>query len=287
MMTDRPLVLGAHTSTAGGLENALLEGKEIGATTIQFFTSNQRQWKGRVITQEIIDKWEAARKETGIDVVMSHDSYLINLGAPDEEILMKSRNGFRQELERCHALKVDYMNFHPGAALKEPREKCLDKIVESLLELEDLAGNGVTKLLLETTAGQGSTVGCTFEEIGYILHRVKDKVPIGVCIDTCHIFAAGYDLRTPEACEQTLQAFDEHIGLEWLCAFHLNDSLKGVGSRVDRHRPLGEGEIGWKCFEFLVQDPRTSKLPMYLETPDGPPLWKIEIEKLQELARKK
>lgn len=279
-----PLLLGAHTSTAGGLYNALFEGREIGATTIQFFTSNQRQWKGRELSRELLDQWFAARENTGIDTVMSHDSYLINLGSPKEEILEKSRSAFRQEWQRCHDLKVSYLNFHPGAALKEPRERCLDLIVDSLIGMRDLATEGSPTLLLEATAGQGSTVGCTFEELGYILHRVKDTVPIGVCIDTCHIFAAGYDIRTPAAWEKTLKEFDRHIGLDWLKAFHLNDSLKDLGSKVDRHKPLGEGMIGWPCFEWLVKHPKLSRLPLYLETPDGPPLWKVEIAKLRKIA---
>ncbi|MCB1213690.1 MAG: deoxyribonuclease IV [Chlamydiia bacterium] len=280
---DKSLIIGAHTSTAGGVEKALYEGESIGATTIQFFTSNQRQWKGRPITDEMVEKWCEAKEKTGIRTTMSHDSYLINLGSPDPEGLAKSRQAFREEIERCHRLEVNYLNFHPGAALKESREQCLQTIAESLLEMEELILEGDTLLLLETTAGQGSTVGCTFEEIASIIDRVEGRIPLGVCIDTCHIFVAGYDLRTPEACRETIDQFDRVVGLDKLKAFHLNDSVKGLGSRLDRHRPLGAGEIGWSCFEWIVQDPRLSKLPLYLETPEGPPLWKKEIAELRRL----
>ena len=277
-------LIGAHMSVAGGLENALYDGAKIGCTTVQIFTSNQRQWKSRELTDEKIDPWLKALDETGISEVMSHDSYLINLGAPNEENLEKSRNAFRAEITRCRQLKITYLNFHPGAALKEDRQLCLDRICDSLLMMEELLPDDSTRLLLETTAGQGSTVGCAFEELGYIVEKVHKKIPIGVCIDTCHIFAAGYDCRTPEAWDATLKDFDKHVGLQHLYAFHLNDSMKGLASRVDRHRPLGEGEIGMECFKFLMTDKRTCDLPKYLETPDGPPLWEQEIKKLRQFA---
>lgn len=278
------LLIGAHTSTAGGLHNALLEGQAIGATTIQLFTSNQRQWKGRDLTPDIIDKWKSTVSETGIEEIMSHDSYLINLGSPDPDSLAKSRQSFVQEVERCLALDLTYLNFHPGAALAGDVQECLDRIAESILQLQPLLEKGSLRLLLEATAGQGSSVGCRFEQLGYILDRVQGKVPVGVCIDTCHIFVAGYDIRTREGWETTLKEFDRTIGLSNLYAFHLNDSAKGLGSRVDRHKPLGQGEIGWECFRFLMTDPRTQHLPKYLETPDGPPLWVKEIQQLKDIA---
>lgn len=281
---QKKLLLGAHTSAAGGVQNALFEGQRIGATTIQLFTSNQRQWQSRSLSPETIQLWQKALKETELTHIMSHDSYLINLGASDPENLAKSRIAFRAELERCHALDITYLNFHPGAALKDPVEQCLDRIVESLLELEPLAAKGKTRLLLEATAGQGSSVGWRFEELAYILERAKSKIPLGVCIDTCHIFAAGYDLRTPEACQATFEEFDRVVGLPWLYAFHLNDSQKPLGCRVDRHKPLGEGQIGIDCFKWLMHDKRMQALPKYLETPDGPPLWEKEIRLLREFA---
>jgi deoxyribonuclease-4 len=215
---------------------------------------------------------------------MSHDSYLINLGAPDPDNLAKSRNSFNEEIARCQQLGITYLNFHPGAALTTDPEVCLDTIIESLLACQKHIEKGDTRLLLETTAGQGSSVGWRFEHLAYIIEKTHKKIPIGVCIDTCHIFAAGYDIRTPAAWNATLAEFDKVIGIEHLHAFHLNDSIKGLGSRVDRHAALGEGAIGLECFSFLMKDPRTRLLPKYLETPGGPPLWKKEIAMLRKFA---
>lgn len=284
MNKEQSFLIGAHTSASGGVQNALLEGQEIGATTIQLFTSNQKQWKGRPFTEQILQEWRSALKETALTHIMSHDSYLINLGGPRDEILQKSLIAFEEEIQRCLALGVTYLNFHPGAALNAPVDLCLDRIVQSLLSFEKILEKGSLRLLLETTAGQGSTVGWKFEELQYIIERVKEKVPIGVCIDTCHIFVAGYDIRTPAAWEKTLQAFDQTIGMEHLYAFHVNDSVKGLGSKVDRHQPLGEGEIGWECFRFLMTDPRLKHLPKYLETPGGKECWIKEIKQLKILG---
>lgn len=280
----KKILIGAHTSAAGGAPNAVFQGKEIGATTIQFFTSNQKQWKGRRIEEEEIQAWKKALEETGISHVMSHDSYLINLGSPTLELLVKSKAAFRAEIERCHLLDVTYMNFHPGAATTGTVEQCLETIVDSLLEMEDLVSQGKTKLLLETTAGQGTSVGHRFEHLAMIVHEVKDRIPIGVCIDTCHIFAAGYDIRTEDAWKKTIAEFDKHIGLEYLSAFHVNDSLKDLGSRVDRHADLGAGKIGLESFRYLMQN---FDQPKYLETPNGPPRWKEEITLLKEYAKDK
>lgn len=281
--SKHPLLIGAHTSAAGGVHNALLEGQRIGATTIQLFTANQKRWENKALTEEGIALWNDALQSTGITHVMSHDSYLINLGAPDETNLRKSRIAFEEEIKRCLALKIDYLNFHPGAALKESPQLCLDRIVESLLAQEKLVADGTTRLLLEATAGQGSCVGCKFEELAYIIEKVERKIPIGVCIDTCHIFVAGYDIRTEEAWDRTLKEFDKVIGLKHLYCFHVNDSLKTLGSRVDRHADLGAGTIGWESFRVLMNDPRTRELPKYLETPGGPAVWAEEIAKLRTL----
>lgn len=280
----KPLLIGAHTSAAGGPYHALLEGKAIGATTIQFFTANQRRWASKPLTQEAIDLWKTTLAATGMEKVMSHDSYLINLGAPDPLILEKSRQAFREEVQRCLQLGITYLNFHPGAALCDNPQECLDCICESLYLVEDMLSEGTLRLLFECTAGQGTVVGACFEEISYLIEKTKNRVPVGVCVDTCHIFVSGYDLRTPEACDATLKEFDRVIGLQHLHAFHFNDSLKGLGSRVDRHQPLGKGTIGLECFKFLMNDPRTRHLPKYLETPDGPELWVKEIALLRELA---
>lgn len=283
-----PLLIGAHTSAAGGAYKALIEGQRIGANTIQLFTANQRRWDSKLIEAKEIDLWNRTIETTGISHVMSHDSYLINLGSPDPEGLQKSREAFRKEIQRCLQLGLTYLNFHPGAALKEDRQVCLDHIAESLCLMEDLleeSSEGTLRLLLETTAGQGSSVGNRFEEIAYIIKKVEKRIPIGVCIDTCHIFVAGYDLCTAQACDLTLKEFDRVIGLKHLHAFHLNDSVKGLGSRVDRHRAIGEGAIGLECFKYLMQDPRTQHLPKYLETPGGPSLWENEIPLLHSFAK--
>jgi deoxyribonuclease-4 len=286
MTKHSEILLGAHTSAAGGVQNALYEGKSIGATTIQLFTANQRQWNARSLSQDTITAWKEALVETGIKSVMSHDSYLINLGAPNPEVLVKSRHAFREEIIRCLQLDVAFCNFHPGSALDGGLENCLDKIVESLREVADLfTGKQPLRLLIETTAGQGSTVGARFEEISYIIERTKDKIPVGVCIDTCHIFAAGYDIRTKEDLSKTLSEFDKVIGLQHLYAFHLNDSQKGLGSRVDRHMPLGDGMIGIECFKAIMQEPKLVLIPKYLETPGGPSLWTEEIKLLRSFTQ--
>lgn len=279
------LLIGAHTSALGGVHNALYEGAEIGATTIQLFTSNQKQWKGRVLTKEVIDLWNVARKETGIHKVMSHDSYLINLGSPSPELLKKSLEAFQEEIERCHNLEIDFLNFHPGIATTSTEEQCLDTIIQSLLSKESLCAKGATRLLLETTAGQGTSVGHDFTHISYIIGQVKGKIPIGVCIDTCHIFAAGYDIRTKKAWDATLETFEKEVGLNHLYAFHTNDSQKPLASRVDRHAPLGEGEIGIDAFRYMMEHPILREIPKYLETPGGPPRWTTEIALLRKFAK--
>ncbi len=278
------LLIGAHTSAAGGIHHALLQGQAIGATTIQLFTSNQRQWAGRPIPEAEVTAWQETLANTGLQKVMSHSSYLINLGSPNAEGLAKSRKTFEEEIERCHQLEIAFLNFHPGAALDSCIEECLDTIIASLLGMEKLLHKGTTRLLLETTAGQGSTVGHAFEQLGYIISRLHNKLSIGVCIDTCHIFAAGYDIRTEQGWKETLQKFDRAIGLNYLYAMHLNDSLKPFASCRDRHAALGKGEIGLESFKFVMNHQHLRALPKYLETPDGPPLWEKEIALLRNFA---
>lgn len=284
MSKEKELLIGAHTSIAGGVHNALLEGASIGATTVQIFTSNQRQWKGKPISDEEAELWHKTLQETGLQKIMSHDSYLINLGSSDKEALHKSRKTFKEELERCHKLKISFLNFHPGAALARSVEECLDTISESLLELESLADQGSTRLLLEATAGQGSSVGHRFEHLAYVIDRVGKKIPVGVCIDTCHIFSAGYDIRTKKGWEEVLQEFDKIVGLKHLYAFHVNDSMKPLGARRDRHASLGKGEIGIECFKVMMTHPLMREIPKYLETPDTA-IWKDEIAMLRDFAR--
>ncbi len=281
------LLIGAHTSASGGAYNALLEGKEIGASTVQLFTRNQKRWDNKPLEKEEIQLFAKTLEETGLSHIMSHDSYLINLGCPNETNLFKSRKAFKEELIRCHQLNISYLNFHPGAFLDHSEELCLETIVKSLEELAPLASKGPTRLLIEATAGQGSTVGYRFEHLGYLTSRLAHIIPIGVCIDTCHIFAAGYDIRTKESLENTLNEFEQIVGLKHLFAFHINDSIKPLGSRVDRHAPLGKGCIGIECFKELMRNPLTAHLPKYLETPDGPLLWKEEIQMLKDFAKQK
>lgn len=280
----KDLLIGAHTSAAGGVHNALLEGQSIGATTIQLFTSNQRQWKSRDLTTDEIALWKKTLSETGLKKIMSHDSYLINLAAPDEENLTKSREAFAAEAKRCVQLDITFLNFHPGASLKSDVQECLDRIIESMLLVKPIIDKGNVRLLLEATAGQGSSLGARFEELAYIINGVHDQIPVGVCIDTCHIFAAGYDIRTDAAWQSTLNEFDRVVGLKHLYAFHVNDSAKDLGSRVDRHADLGEGKIGIDSFKFLMKCPQTRSIPKYLETPNGPEKWAKEIRMLREFA---
>jgi deoxyribonuclease-4 len=280
-----PLLLGAHTSAAGGAPHALQEGARIGATTIQLFTSNQRQWHDRKISQEEQVEWQRLLHETGICEVMSHASYLLNLGSPNPEVLQKSRVAFRQELKRCHLLQLAYLNFHPGSATDGQPEACLDRIVESLLESAEIIEQGKTRILIETTAGQGSNVGYCFEQLSYIIEKVKDKIPIGVCIDTCHIFTAGYDIRHAIGWDQALHTFDAIVGLHYLYALHLNDSAKPWNSRLDRHASLGDGHIGMETFKRIMTHPQLSHIPKYLETPDGPEKWREEIALLKTFAQ--
>jgi len=277
------LTLGAHISVAGGLHRSLYEGQLIGADTVQIFTRNQRQWNAKPLAGVEIELWERALAETGLGKIMSHASYLINLGSIKEETRLKSEKAFVDEIKRCQRLKINYLVFHPGAAVGGGREECLDRIAESMLKSADIC-DGTTKILMEATAGQGTVVGSSFEELAYVLEKVKGAFPVGICLDTCHIFAAGYDIRTAAGWDIVLKKFDKLIGLEYLSALHLNDSLKPFDSHKDRHSPLGEGEIGLDSFEFLVKDSRTAKLPMYLETPGGCELWKKEIAMLRKIG---
>jgi deoxyribonuclease IV len=277
------LLIGAHTSAQGGPHNALLQGQEIGATTIQLFTANQKTWHTKPISEEAIELWEETLKSTGIRQVMSHDSYLINLGCPHAENLHKSLHAFEKEIERCHQLKLSFLNFHPGAALDGTEEECLKTIVESLLSVEKVVSKGPTRLLIESTAGQGSSVGDRFEHLGYIVDALHKKIPIGVCLDTCHLYAAGYDISSMAGWKVVLKEFDQIVGIKHLYALHVNDSLKPLGSHVDRHASLGDGEIGIECFKAMMQHPDLRELPKYLETPD-PDLWPQEIAKLREFS---
>ncbi len=276
--------VGAHVSVQGGVENAPLNAMEIGAKAFALFTKNQRQWKAKPLTQESIDAFKKNLRLAGIQPkhVLPHDSYLINLGHPDRDALQKSRDAFIDEMERCMQLELPLLNFHPGSHLKKiSEEESLARVAESINLALD-ATSGVTAVI-ETTAGQGTNLGYSFEHLATIIEQIDDKSRVGVCIDTCHIFTAGYDLRTVEACNETFSQFDEIVGFDYLLGMHLNDSKPDLGARVDRHQSLGAGKIGWTAFEYIMRDARFDDIPLILETID-PSIWKDEILALYQFA---
>lgn len=275
---------GAHVSAAGGVENAPRNAGKIGATAFALFTKNQRQWSAAPLTAAQIGEFGAACAELGYAPaqILPHDSYLINLGHPEPEALAKSRGAFFDEMARCEALGLDRLNFHPGSHLNRiAPERSLDLVAESINLALDRT-RGVTAVI-ENTAGQGSNLGSSFEQLAYLIERVEDRSRVGVCIDTCHAFAAGYDLRTAEACDRTFAEFDRIVGFRYLRGMHLNDEMKPLGSRVDRHAPLGEGQIGTECFRYIARDARFDDMPLILETPDEE-RWPEEIALLKAFA---
>ena len=277
---------GAHVSASGGLENAPANAHAIGATAFALFTKNQRQWSAPPLTDGQIDRFREACEQYGYEPaqILPHDSYLINLGHPEHEGLEKSRAAFIGEMSRCEALGLDRLNFHPGSHLKKITAlQSLDRIAESINIALDRT-HGVTAVI-ENTAGQGSNLGFAFEQLAYIIERVEDKSRVGVCIDTCHAFAAGYDMRTREAFENTFAEFDRIIGFGYLRGMHLNDAMKPLGSHVDRHSPLGDGLLGMDAFRFIAEDARFDGIPLILETPDES-RWADEIAELKHFAGK-
>ena len=276
--------IGAHVSAAGGVENAPANAHGIGATGFALFTKNQRQWVAAPLTAAQIDAFRKACDKYGYTPaqILPHDSYLINLGHPEREALEKSRAAFLDEMQRCEALGLDRLNFHPGSHLQKiSPERSLDLIAESINIALDKT-RGVTAVI-ENTAGQGSNLGFAFEHLASLIERVEDKSRVGVCIDTCHAFAAGYDLRTAEACDKTFAELERVVGFGYLKGMHLNDAMKILGSHVDRHTPLGEGMIGMECFRYIMQDARFDGIPLILETPDEQ-RWPEEIALLKSLA---
>ena len=279
--------IGAHVSAAGGVENAPANAHGIGATGFALFTKNQRQWVAAPLTAAQIDAFRTACDQYGYTPaqILPHDSYLINLGHPEREALEKSRAAFLDEMQRCEALGLDRLNFHPGSHLQKiSPERSLDLIAESINIALDKT-RGVTAVI-ENTAGQGSNLGFAFEHLAYLIERVEDKSRVGVCIDTCHAFAAGYDLRTAEACDKTFAELERVVGFGYLKGMHLNDAMKILGSHVDRHTPLGEGMIGMECFRYIMQDARFDGIPLILETPDEE-RWPEEIAMLKAFAEEK
>ena len=275
---------GAHVSASGGTDNTPANAHAIGATAFALFTKNQRQWVAKPLTAGEIDAFRKACDTYGYrpEQILPHDSYLINLGHPEKEALEKSRAAFLDEMQRCELLGLDRLNFHPGSHLQKiTEEESLDRIAESINIALDKT-RGVTAVI-ENTAGQGSNLGFRFEHLRYLIDRVEDKSRVGVCIDTCHAFAAGYDLRTAEACDATFAELDRVVGFGYLKGMHLNDAMKILGSRVDRHMPLGEGMIGMECFRYIARDKRFDGIPLILETPDET-RWSEEIARLKAFA---
>lgn len=273
--------IGAHVSAAGGVENAPLNAVSIGANAFALFTKNQRQWVAKPLTQESIDAFKMNVEDLGFkfDHILPHDSYLINLGHPEKEPLEKSRAAFLDELQRCEQLGLKLLNFHPGSHLKKISEtECLRIIAESINIALDKT-QGVTAVI-ENTAGQGSNVGYQFEHLAEIIDQVEDKSRVGVCIDTCHAFTAGYDLADVSKYSAIWQEFDDTVGFSYLKGIHLNDSKKAVGTKVDRHDSLGEGFIGMDFFNEFMKDDRFQNMPIILETPN-PDIWKDEIQYLR------
>lgn len=280
----RTKYIGAHVSASGGVSNALLNAQEIGANAFALFTRNQRQWYPKPLEDEEIEKFKELREELEIEPrhILPHAGYLINLGNPDATNLKKSRDAFLDEMQRCELLGLTMLNFHPGSHLNKMSESdCLAQIAEEINMALDKT-SGVTAVL-ENTAGQGTNLGHRFEHLAEIIDQVEDKSRIGVCIDTAHTLAAGYDIRTEEGYNETMRELDKVVGLEYLRGIHLNDSLKVLASRVDRHASVGEGVMGMTLFEVLINDPRTDEIPIILETPN-PDIWAKEIELLRTFA---
>jgi deoxyribonuclease-4 len=273
--------IGAHVSAAGGVENAPLNAQAIGATALALFTKNQRQWTAKPLSEESIRRFKENCAAAGFapDQILPHDSYLINLGHPEAAGLEKSRTAFIDEMQRCEQLGLKLLNFHPGSHLKKISEAdCLARIAESInLALDQSCG---VTAVIENTAGQGTNLGHRFEHLARIIAGVHDQSRVGVCLDTCHTFSAGYDLTTPDGYDATLARFDAVVGFSFLRGLHLNDSKKSRGSHVDRHERLGEGTLGLETFRMIMKDPRFDNIPMILETPD-PSRWAEEIRLLR------
>ena len=277
--------VGATVSASGSVENAPTKAHDIGAKAFALFTKNQRQWVSKPLTQDNITAFKANCEKYGYQphYILPHDSYLINLGNPDKEALQKSRNAFFDEMKRCELLGLDRLNFHPGSTLRKiSDEACMDLIAESVnMALDKSKG---VMAVFENTAGQGSNLGFTFEQLAYMMDKVEDKSRVGVCIDTCHAFAAGYDLSTDKGFDETFDHFEEVIGFKYLKGMHLNDAKKGLDSRVDRHAPIGEGDLGLLPFKRIMNDPRFNDMPLILETPEES-RWPEEIKLLYSFIR--
>lgn len=277
-------ILGAHMSTAGGLPSAFERGDPLGCIAIQIFTSSPRQWKGRDLSDEEVREFGEAWEASVCRVCFAHDIYLTRLGTRDETILEKSRVAFARELETCQRLGLSLLVMHPVGDADADENAVLDRVAESLdVVFQEVPDEG-TIVCLETTAGQGADVGYRFEQLARILEKVAASERVGVCVDTCHVYAAGYDISTDEGYRETIAAFDDTVGLDRLCAIHLNDSLKPCGSRVDRHAHIGRGEIGERAFELAMTDPRLADVPKVIETPKVDDMDSENLALLRRLA---
>ncbi len=277
--------VGAHVSTGGGVENAPLHAAAIGAKAFALFTKNQRQWRAPKLSTSSVDAFKKNCSDGGFkpEHILPHDSYLINLGSPDPDKLQRAREAFIEEMQRVEELGLLMLNFHPGSHLKEIDEtQCLKLIAESINMALD-ATKGVTAVI-ENTAGQGTNLGHRFEQLASLVDQVADKTRVGVCLDTCHLFASGYDLQTTEAAEFTFSEFDRIVGLKYLRGMHLNDAMQALGSRVDRHAGIGKGTIGMEVFSCIMNTPAFEEIPLILETPDSD-AWSSEISLLYALEQ--
>ncbi|MDK9693330.1 MAG: deoxyribonuclease IV [Sulfurimonas sp.] len=269
--------VGAHVSASGGVFNAVQNAKNIGAKAFALFTKNQRQWAAKPLEDETIEKFKNALSASGIlpRHILPHDSYLINLGHPEDEAREKSMDAFLDEVQRCEQLGLEKLNFHPGSHLgKISEDECLHRISDAINKT--IAQTNGVKMVIENTAGQGSNLGWRFEHLAQIIDKVEDKSRVGVCIDTCHMFSAGYDIRTREAYDKSWAEFDKIVGFNYLMGMHINDSKAKYGSHVDRHNSLGKGEIGLDAFRFIMNDERMDDIPLILETIDES-IWADEI----------
>ncbi len=273
--------LGTHTS--GGPTKAIGVGNKLGCDSIQLFTSNPNRWRPTEITDEVARKFRSDWAASSIDPILSHDSYLINIASSKPKILHQSRRALHLEIERCAKLGIPYVNMHPGAHVGAGEEEGLKILVDSLNDVLAKTINSSVSILLETTAGQGTNLGYRFEHLRHAMDRVEQQERIGVCLDTCHIFAAGYDIRTEEGYERTFQQFDQIIGFQHLKMFHINDAKSTYGSRVDRHENIGKGNIGLEPFRWLMNDPRFEQIPMILETPNSEEMHPVDLKILRDL----
>jgi deoxyribonuclease-4 len=277
------MYLGAHVSTSGGVDKAPANGRDLGCQAIQVFTRNQMQWRARPLAQKEVAAFQQEMATCKMMLAVAHDSYLINLGSPEAEVLRKSLEAFADEMERCEQLGIPYLVFHPGSHVGTGEAAGLKRITESINRVLNQKNGYTTQVLLETTAGQGSNLGYRFEQLASILAEIEATDRVGICVDTCHLFAAGYDFRTRSTYDLTFEQLHRVIGLKKIKAFHLNDSKKGLGSRIDRHENIGKGELGLDPFRFLLNDPRFAGLPMLLETPGGDEAYRRDLETLRSL----